>query len=72
MVKKIGILASGGDAPGMNCAMIGAIRAGYKLNKKMYVIKHGYYGLVQKVLVYQNLKIQKFKNKVLKILKNME
>lgn len=46
MVKKIGILASGGDAPGMNCAMIGAIRAGYKLNKKMYVIKHGYYGLV--------------------------
>ena len=46
MVKKIGILASGGDAPGMNCAMLGAIRAGYKLNKEMYVIRHGYYGLV--------------------------
>ncbi|MFA7221985.1 MAG: ATP-dependent 6-phosphofructokinase [Bacilli bacterium] len=47
MIKKIGILASGGDAPGMNCAMIGAIRAGYKLGKEMYVIKHGYKGLVE-------------------------
>jgi len=47
MVKKIGILASGGDAPGMNCAMIGAIRAGYKLGKEMYVIKHGFKGLVE-------------------------
>jgi 6-phosphofructokinase len=47
MIKKIGILASGGDAPGMNCAMIGAIRAGYKLGKEMYVIKHGFKGLVE-------------------------
>ena len=36
MVKKIGILTSGGDAPGMNDALFGAIRAGYKLNKEMY------------------------------------
>jgi len=47
MVKKIGILASGGDAPGMNCATIGAIRAGYKLGKEMYVIRHGFKGLVE-------------------------
>jgi 6-phosphofructokinase len=47
MGKKIGILASGGDAPGMNCAMIGAIRAGYKLGMEMYVIRHGYKGLVE-------------------------
>lgn len=46
MVKKIGILTSGGDAPGMNSAMIGAIRAGYHLGKEMYVIKYGFKGLI--------------------------
>ncbi len=47
MVKKIGILTSGGDAPGMNDALFGAIRAGYKLNKEMYVVKEGYRGLIE-------------------------
>ncbi len=47
MIKKIGILTSGGDAPGMNDALFGAIRTGYKLNKEMYIIKEGYRGLVE-------------------------
>ena len=47
MVKKIGILTSGGDAPGMNASIVGAIRTGYKLNKEMYVVYGGYRGLVQ-------------------------
>ena len=46
MVKKIGILTSGGDAPGMNAAIVGAIRTGYKLNKEMYVVYDGYKGLI--------------------------
>ena len=33
MIKKIGILTSGGDAPGMNDAIVGAIRTGFNLNK---------------------------------------
>ena len=44
MVKKIGILTSGGDAPGMNAALVGAIRTGYKLGKEMYVVYDGYKG----------------------------
>lgn len=47
MVKKIGILTSGGDAPGMNAAIVGAIRTGYKLGKEMYVVYGGYRGLVE-------------------------
>ena len=47
MVKKIGILTSGGDAPGMNAALVGAIRTGYKLGKEMYVVYDGYKGLIE-------------------------
>ena len=47
MVKKIGILTSGGDAPGMNGAVIGAIKAGIALDKEMYVVYDGYKGLIE-------------------------
>ena len=47
MVKKIGILTSGGDAPGMNSVLLGAIRAGTNLGKEMYVVYGGYRGLVE-------------------------
>lgn len=46
MIKKIGILTSGGDAPGMNATLIGAIRTGINLGKEMYVVYDGYKGLV--------------------------
>ena len=46
MVKKIGILTSGGDAPGMNATVIGAIKTGISLNKDMYVVYDGYKGLI--------------------------
>ncbi|MBQ9266251.1 MAG: 6-phosphofructokinase [Bacilli bacterium] len=47
MVKKIGILTSGGDAPGMNSVLLGAIRAGTNLGKEMYVVYDGYRGLIE-------------------------
>lgn len=47
MVKKIGILTSGGDAPGMNGAVIGAIKTGIALDKEMYVVYDGYKGLIE-------------------------
>ena len=46
MIKKIGILTSGGDAPGMNDALIGAIRSGINSGKEMYVVYDGYRGLI--------------------------
>ena len=46
MVKKIAILTSGGDAPGMNAALRVCIRAGLYAGKEMYVIYDGYKGLL--------------------------
>ena len=46
MVKKIGILTSGGDSQGMNATLLGAIRTGCRLGKEMYVVYDGYKGLI--------------------------
>ncbi len=47
MIKKIAILTSGGDAPGMNAAIRACVRAGLVAGKEMYVIYDGYRGLVE-------------------------
>ena len=47
MVRKIAILTSGGDAPGMNAAVRVCIRAGLFYGKEMYVIYDGYKGLLE-------------------------
>lgn len=46
MIKKVAILTSGGDAPGMNAAVRAVIRAGLYNGLEMYVIYNGYRGLV--------------------------
>lgn len=46
MIKKIGILTSGGDAPGMNTCVVAAIRAGINHGKDMFVVYEGYKGLI--------------------------
>lgn len=45
MVKKIAILTSGGDAPGMNAAIRGVVRAALNEGLEVYGIQDGYYGL---------------------------
>lgn len=45
MIKKIAILTSGGDAPGMNAAIRGIVRAGLSEGLEVYGIQEGYYGL---------------------------
>ncbi len=47
MIKRIAILTSGGDAPGMNAALRACIRAGLYYGKEMYVIYDGYKGLLR-------------------------
>ena len=47
MIRKIAVLTSGGDAPGMNAAVRAVIRAGLYAGKEMYVIYDGYRGLVE-------------------------
>lgn len=45
MIKKIGVLTSGGDAPGMNAAVRAVVRAGLAEGMEVYGIYDGYYGM---------------------------
>ena len=46
-VKRIGILTSGGDAPGMNAAIRGAVRTAQCIGVECVGIRHGYAGLIR-------------------------
>ena len=47
MIKKIAVLTSGGDAPGMNACVRAVIRAGLSKGIDMYVVYDGLRGLVE-------------------------
>ena len=49
-VKRIGVLTSGGDAPGMNAAIRAAVRAGISHGCEMIGIEGGYCGLMDGVM----------------------
>ncbi|MCR4671081.1 MAG: 6-phosphofructokinase [Saccharofermentans sp.] len=44
-VKRVGVLTSGGDAPGMNAAIRAVVRAGLNAGFDMYGVQRGYHGL---------------------------
>ena len=46
MAKTIGVLTSGGDAPGMNAAVRAVVRAALSKGMKVYGILRGYNGLI--------------------------
>jgi 6-phosphofructokinase 1 len=46
MGERVGILTSGGDAPGMNAAIRAVVRTGINKGWEMYGIRHGYQGLI--------------------------
>jgi 6-phosphofructokinase 1 len=46
-IKKIGVLTSGGDSPGMNAAIRAVARAGFYYGIEMYGIYRGYEGMIQ-------------------------
>lgn len=46
-MKKIGVLTSGGDAPGMNAAIRAVVRTGVSLGMEVVGIKSGYSGLIR-------------------------
>jgi 6-phosphofructokinase 1 len=46
MIKKVAILTSGGDAPGMNAAIRAAVRMGCASGLEMYGVRYGYQGLI--------------------------
>lgn len=50
-VKTIGVLTSGGDAPGMNAAIRGVVRTACKMGINVKGIKRGYAGLLNDEIV---------------------
>lgn len=45
-MKKIGVLTSGGDAPGMNAAIRAVVRSGIEQGLEVYGVFNGFFGLV--------------------------
>ena len=52
---KIGVLTSGGDAPGMNAAIRAVVRCGIDVGFEVYGIKRGYEGLLDGEIEQMNL-----------------
>ena len=46
-MKTIGVLTSGGDAPGMNAAIRAVVRAGIESGLRVFGIRRGYNGLME-------------------------
>ncbi|WP_077327442.1 6-phosphofructokinase [Virgibacillus siamensis] len=46
-MKKIGVLTSGGDAPGMNAAIRAVVRKAIYHNMEVYAVKNGFQGLIE-------------------------
>jgi len=54
-MKKIGVLTSGGDAPGMNAAVRAVVRKGIYHGLEVVGIRRGYSGLIHGEFVHMNL-----------------
>ncbi|MBQ7368806.1 MAG: 6-phosphofructokinase [Clostridia bacterium] len=50
-MKRIGLLTSGGDAPGMNAAIRAVVRSGIYFGMEVYGIERGYAGLIEDTVV---------------------
>ena len=55
-IKTIGVLTSGGDAPGMNAAIRAVVRAALFKGYKVKGVRHGYNGLLTGDIVDMNLR----------------
>jgi 6-phosphofructokinase 1 len=53
-MKKIVVLTSGGDAPGMNAAIRAVVRTGHYFGLKVYGCQLGYQGLIDKKLFHMD------------------
>ena len=55
-MKTIGVLTSGGDAPGMNAAIRAVVRTGCESGMKVMGIRRGYKGLIEGDMYEMNLR----------------
>ncbi|MCL6631974.1 MAG: 6-phosphofructokinase [Alicyclobacillus herbarius] len=54
-MRRIAVLTSGGDAPGMNAAIRAVVRTGIYSNMEVFGIQHGYTGLIRGDIVPMSL-----------------
>lgn len=54
--KKIAVLTSGGDAPGMNAAVRAVVRTGLSLGMGVYGVERGYNGLLSNHFLEMNMR----------------
>jgi 6-phosphofructokinase 1 len=50
-MRRVAVLTSGGDAPGMNAAIRAAVRSGIEKGWEVYGVRHGYAGLIRDYFV---------------------
>ena len=50
-MKKIAVLTSGGDAPGMNAAIRSVVRYGISEGMEVFGIERGYAGLIENIFL---------------------
>ena len=55
-MKRIGLLTSGGDAPGMNAAIRAVVRSGLYFGMEVYGIERGYAGLIDDNLIKMEMR----------------
>ncbi len=55
-IKRIGVLTSGGDAPGMNAAIRSVVRSALSKNMKVFGIRHGWNGLLSGDVAEMNVR----------------
>jgi len=55
-MKKIGVITTGGDAPGMNAAIRSVVRTAHHFNMKIVGFKRGWWGLIERDYIQMNLR----------------
>ena len=55
-MKRIGVLTSGGDAPGMNACIRAVVRTAKYFGMEIYGIKQGYAGLISDDMVLMEMR----------------
>ena len=55
-MKRIGVLTSGGDAPGMNAAVRSVVRTGIAMGMEVKGIMRGYNGLIEGDIIDLNVR----------------
>lgn len=58
LIKHIGVLTSGGDAPGMNAAIRAVVRSATDRRLRVTGIERGYWGLLEGAFAVQDLLVE--------------